>query len=413
MNSKRRVLAAMSHRVPDRVPVDLSGHRSSGIAAIAYRRLREYLGLPPKAIYVYDIPQQLAIVDDDVLERFSADAIEMGRGFSLNDADWQDWTLSDGSPCKIPVWVRMEKAEDGWIIRSKRGTAIASMPKSSLYFDQINYPFCDGEDLDAIPEACEEAMWTAVASPPGPLEPTGEHPDPLADGARALREKTDKAIVGLFGGNLLELAQFLYRNDVFYMILAGEPKRAHAFLDKVVELHLERLEKFLGSVGPHIDIVLFGDDLGMQNGPQISPAMYVEFFKPRQRIMWDRAKELADVKVKLHCCGGVRPLLPHMIEIGLDAINPVQTSCAGMDAGELKAEFGRDLVLWGGGCDTQEVLPHGTPEQIREHVLRQMEILAPGGGFVFQQIHNIMAGVPPENIVAMYDAVAQFNGTGE
>jgi len=189
------------------------------------------------------------------------------------------------------------------------------------------------------------------------------------------------------------------------MLLAGEPQRAHRFLDKLVEIHLTNLEQFLGAVGEDIDIILFGDDLGMQTGPMISPQMYREFFKPRQKLLWSRAKELADVKVMLHCCGGVRELLGDLIEAGLDAINPVQISCSGMDAAELKAEFGKDITFWGGGCDTRDVLPNGTPKQVAEHVKKQVKILSPGGGFVFQQVHNILANVPPENIVAMFDAV--------
>ncbi len=221
---------------------------------------------------------------------------------------------------------------------------------------------------------------------------------------RATPARTGRAIIGLFGGNLLETGQFLYRNDVFFMLLAGNPRRAHEFLDRLLEIHLANLERFLAAVGPYIDIILFGDDLGMQNGPQISPAMYREFFKPRHAKMWRRAKELAPVKVMLHCCGGVRPLLADLIEAGLDAINPVQISCAGMDARELKRDFGNRLTLWGGGCDTRYVLSHATAAEVREHVRGQVSILAPGGGFVFQQVHNILADVPPENVIAMFDA---------
>jgi uroporphyrinogen decarboxylase len=164
------------------------------------------------------------------------------------------------------------------------------------------------------------------------------------------------------------MGQFMYRNDQFLMLLAGEPDRAHRFLDKVVELHLANLERFLGAVGQHIDIILFGDDLGMQTGPQISPAMYRRFFKPRHKLLWNRAKQLAPVKVMLHCCGGVRQLLPDLIEAGLDAINPVQITCRGMDAAGLKRDFGKDMVFWGGGCDTQNVLPGRSPIQVRDHV---------------------------------------------
>jgi uroporphyrinogen decarboxylase len=172
-----------------------------------------------------------------------------------------------------------------------------------------------------------------------------------------------------------------------------------------VEIHLANLEKFMAAVGPYIDVINFGDDLGAQNCPQISPKMYREFFKPRHAMMWARAKQLAQVKVMLHCCGAVRPLLPDLIDAGLEAINPVQISCRGMDAEGLKREFGKDLVFWGGGCDTQHILPCGTPDEVREHVKSQVRIMAPGGGFVFQQVHNILANVPPENIIAMYEAV--------
>ncbi|MHC4752691.1 MAG: uroporphyrinogen decarboxylase family protein, partial [Planctomycetota bacterium] len=252
----------------------------------------------------------------------------------------------------------------------------------------------------AISVALKESMWTAIASPPGPIDS-----ETLSEGAKQLRKKTDRAIIGLFGGNLFEIGQFLYRNDRFMMMLAGEPQHAHCFLDKLVEIHLANLERFLGAVGGHIDIILFGDDLGMQTGPMISPQMYCEFFKPRHKLLWNRAKELADVKVMLHCCGGIRELIPHLIESGLDAINPVQINCSGMNATELKAEFGSELTFWGGGCDTRDVLPNGTPQQVTEHVKQQVKIFNPAGGFVFQQVHNILANVPPENIVAMFDAV--------
>ncbi|MFC1633409.1 uroporphyrinogen decarboxylase family protein [Planctomycetota bacterium] len=400
MTPRERVLAALNHRETDRVPVDFSGHRSSGISAIAYPKLRKVLGLPPRPIRVYDVIQQLAIVDEDVLDRFDVDAIELGRGFALNDDSWTPWTLPDGTACFVPAWTRLEREEGRWVIRSDRGRVLAHMPDGALYFEQAYFPFLESDDLNAVSDALQESMWTAVSSPPGPIDNPA-----FAEGAKQFRSKTDRAIVGLFGGNLFEIGQFFYRNDMFMMLLASEPQRAHRFLDKFVEIHMANLERFLGAVGEHIDIILFGDDLGMQTGPMMSPQMYCEFFKARHTSLWNRAKELADVKVMLHCCGGVRELFPHLIEAGLDAINPVQISCSGMDAAELKAEFGRDVTFWGGGCDTRDVLPNGSPEQIREHVKRQIEILKPGGGFVFQQVHNILANVPPENVVAMFDAV--------
>ncbi|MBM3881744.1 MAG: methyltransferase [Verrucomicrobia bacterium] len=406
MTSRERVLAALNHQEADRVPVDLSGHRSSGIAAMAYARLRQHLGLEPRPIRVYDPVQQLAIVDEDVLSRFGVDTVELGRAFAQQDEHWQDWVLPDGTPCQMPAWVKLERETGRWVIRSGSGRVIAQMPDGVLYFEQTHWPFAESDDLDRLSDDLGESMWTAIASPPGPLVAGPGGARVLAEGARQLRQRTDRAILGLFGGNLLEMGQFFYRNDGFLMLLAARPKRAHEFLDRVVELHRANLERFLGAVGEHIDIIVFGDDLGMQNGPQISPKMYREFFFPRERFLWQRVKALAPrLKIMLHCCGGVRELFPGLIEAGLEAINPVQITCRGMAAQELKTEFGRYMTFWGGGCDTRELLSHASPAQVDEHVRRQVEILKPGGGFVFQQVHNILADVPPANVVAMYDAV--------
>ncbi len=407
MTSRERVLMALSHRQPDRIPVDLSGHRSSGIAAMAYRRLRQHLGLEDRPIRVYDPVQQLAIVDEDVLQRFGVDTIELGRAFALEDKWWTEWVLPDGSPCLMPVWAKPERGEGEWILRSPgTGRVMARMPPGVLFFEQACFPFAEHDDLDRIEEALGEVMWAAAASPPGPIAAGAEGTRRLAEGAQRLRRQSDRAIIGLFGGNLLELGQFLYRNDNFFLLLAGEPERAHAFLDRLMRLHLANLERFLGAVGPHLDVILFGDDLGMQSGPQISPAMYREFFQPRQRQLWSRVRALAPhLRIMLHCCGGVQELLPGLIEAGLEAINPVQITCRGMDPAGLKRDFGGRLTFWGGGCDTREMITQGTPAQVRDQVRRLMEIWRPGGGYIFQQVHNLMADVPPANIVAMFDAV--------
>ncbi len=388
------------------MPIDLSGHRSSGIAAMAYARLRDYLGLPRKPIRVYDPVQQLAVVDEDVLQRFQVDTIELGRAFAHEDKHWAEWTLPDGTPCLMPAWALPERDNGEWVIRSHvSGRVIARMPESVWYFEQTYWPFFEKDDPDHIEDVIPESMWTAIASPPGPIVAGPAGATLLREGARRLRKETDRAIIGLFGGNLLEFGQFLYRNDNFFMLLAGEPERAHRFLDKLVEMHLRNLERFLSAVGEFIDVILFGDDLGMQSGPQVSPAMYREYFQPRERTMWQMVKQRAPhLKIMLHCCGGVRELLPGLIAAGLDAINPVQITCRGMETGGLKRDFGRQLTFWGGGCDTRDILIKGTPSQVTEHVRKQVQLWQPGGGFVFQQVHNILADVPPANIVAMYEA---------
>ena len=409
MTSRQRVLASLNHNPTDRIPIDFSGHRSSGITAIAYAKLRDHLGLPRRPIRVYDPIQQLAVVDEDMLTRFCVDTVELGRAFALEDKFWVDWVLPDNTPCQMPAWAVPEREGSRWILRSGSGRILAQMPEGALFFEQTYYPFADDRpDHSRIAQAFDESMWTAIASPPGPITSGPAGRKLLIEGAQRLRASTDRAIIGLFGGNLLEVGQFLYRNDNFFLLLAGDPAGAHDFLDRVVEIHLRNLENFLGAVGPSIDIIAFGDDLGMQTGPQISPRMYREFFKARHARLWSRAKELANVKVMLHCCGGVRELLPDLIEAGLDAINPVQISCRGMEPAGLKADFGGRMVFWGGGCDTQEELIHGTPASIRAHVREQVRLLSAGGGFVFQQVHNIMPNVPPENIVAMFDAVREL-----
>ncbi|MCW5553771.1 MAG: methyltransferase [Verrucomicrobiae bacterium] len=407
MTSRERVLSALNHREPDRIPIDLSGHRSSGVMAMAYARLRAYLGLPKKPIRVYDPVQQLAIADEDVLQRFRVDTIELGRAFALEDKWWSEWTLPDGTPCLRPVWAKPERIEGEWLIRSpKTKRVITRMPDGVIYFEQTHRPFADEDNLDRLQEELSESMWTAIASPPGPIIVGSDGMRVFRESEQRLRQQTDRAIIGLFGGNLLEMGQFLYRNDNFFMLLAGNPGRAHEFLDRVTEMHLTNLERFLGAVGEFIDVILFGDDLGMQSGPQVSPRMYREFFFPREQRMWSRAKQLAPhIKIMLHCCGGVRELLPGLIEAGLDAINPVQITCRGMDATGLKKNFGQQLTFWGGGCDTREIVSKATPAQVRDHVRRQMDIWRSGGGYVFQQVHNLMADVPPANIEAMFDAV--------
>jgi len=350
---------------------------------------------------VYDVIQQLAIVDEDVLDRLGVDTVELGRGFCREDRHWRPWRLPDGAECLIPVWTDVRQEGEDWVIYSPNGVPMAVQKTGSLYFEQIHWPYLEGvpDDLSGLTSIMPDVMWTL----PAPPEPGAD----LPEGARKLRQSTDRAIVALFGGNLMEWGQFLCRIDGFLMLLAGEPDKAHALLDRLVEIHLAALERFLAAVGPYVDVIAFGDDLGMQTGSFMSRKMYQEFFQPRHKIMWNRAKQLANVKVMLHCCGGIRELIPDLIEAGLDAVNPVQTSCKGMNPAELKAEFGRDLVFWGGGCDTQTVLSSATPDAVRKHVQERVRTLAPGGGFVFQQVHNIMANVPPENIVAMYEALRE------
>ena len=406
MTPRERILTAFNHQQPNRIPVDFGGHRSSGIMAVAYARLKQHLGISSGDIYVYDMIQQLAIVEPPILDIFGVDTVEMGRGFLNSDSDWQDWVLPDGTPCKIPYYVHVDKRGDDWYLYNVDGLELGVQKKGCLYFEQTFYPLAErgiaDDDFNDLESRLGENMW-AVAHPGGHLD--ANNPDEaqqLSAGAKKLRDSTDRAIIGLFGGNMFETPQMLYRMDNWLLYQLMYPEKVQQFLERLANIYLKSLEKWLQAVGPYIDIVLFGDDLGSQSGPMISVDMYREFYKPHHKKLWRRAKELSDVKVLLHSCGAIEPFLEDFIDAGLDAVNPVQISCKNMDAVSLKAKYSRRLTFWGGGCDTQSILPNATPDDVKRHVRQQTNILAPGGGFVFQQVHNIMANVPPANIVAMF-----------
>ncbi|MBN1222307.1 MAG: methyltransferase [Candidatus Aminicenantes bacterium] len=408
MTSRDRILAAFNHEKTDRIPVDFSGHRSSGIAALAYNRLRRYLRLDPVTPRVYDIVQQLAIVDDDILEVFDVDTIELGRGFLHDDKDWKDWILPDGTPCLIPNYISVRKLGEDWVIFSDEGQELGRQKKGCLYFEQSFFPMSGStiidDDFSNLEHILPRTLWTAAVHPGAHIDLDEAGLKELASGAQALRSASDRAIIGIFGGNMFEVPQMLYGMENYLMFLKIFPEAVFRLSEKLCGIYLKQLELWLHAVGPHIDIILFGDDLGGQSGPLISPEMYRRFFKPFHALLWRRAKQLADVKVMLHSCGSIRELLPDLIEAGLDAINPVQISARGMDAEELKKEYGRNIVFWGGACDTQVILPKASPESIKKHVTEQISFLHKDGGFVFQQVHNILADVPPENIVAMFNS---------
>jgi uroporphyrinogen decarboxylase len=356
--------------------------------------------------------QQLAIVEPEVLDALGGDVIELGRGFMLDQADWKPWALPDGTACKIPSFINVERRGEDWYLVSDDGVDLAIQKEGMLYFEQIHWPWLerniDEQDFADLEDALAHTMWTGIPSPGGHIPLTDEGLQELSDGARRLRESTDRAIMGLFGGNFFEVPQFLYRMDNYLMHMGLHPDGCVRLSQALCDYYMPRMEKWLGAVGPYIDVMLFGDDLGGQHGPLISPDMCRRYYKPWQRRLWGRAKELTPhVNIHLHSCGGIEPLLADLIDAGLESANPVQITSAGMDAAHLKRTYGDRFTFWGGGCDTRHVLPHGTPDEIRSHVREQIDILSPGGGFVFQQVHNILADVPPENIIAMFEAARE------
>lgn len=404
MTSRQRVLAAIAHKEPDRVPIDQGAMRSTGIMAIAYNRLKAHLGVTGPPTLLYDLVQQLAQPDDWFLERFHVDAIDWGRAFPV---EWQPWTLPDGSPALAPARFRPEWRDGEILMRNEQGLLLGRMPRGALFIDQCYWPLDRPDGLDnfePLAEQGELSVWGAL-----PTQPADRPVEEMARVARHLYETTDKAIVVGMGGNLFEHGQMLFGMQNLYLHLGSEPAKMHRFLDRVAELHLETLKRILPAVRGYIQVIVMGDDLGSQTGPQISRKMYREFFLPRHKQIYSCARrESGGAHIFLHCCGGIYPLIPDLIEAGVEILNPVQTGARNMEPERLKAEFGRELTFWGGGCDTQGILFRGTPQQVREDVRRRMEVFMEGGGFVWNQIHNVMADVPPANIEAMLDAAYEF-----
>ena len=411
MDARARVLAAIAHSEPDRVPVDLGATPSSGISAVAYNRLKAHLGLSTGCTRVYDVVQQLAEPEENLLDRFGVDVVDLGRAFNRIGAEWAPTTLVDGSAAEYPAWFRPERQADGaWIARNARGESIARMPAAGTFFDQTCFPYIDGypEDYRDLPAAMDRVLWSALVH--SPWDHAGEPGfwDRLRREALALRASTDRAILVVCGCNLFEWGTFLRRIDNFLMDIYAEPVEVERLLDALMERHLQTLEKVCAAVGDVVDVLRFGDDLGMDSGPFMSPEHYRRLFKPRHAELCAYVHRHSGMKTFLHTCGSVYELIPDLIEAGYDVLNPMQTQCRNMESERLKREFGRDVTFWGGGSDTRAVLNRGTPAEVRADVLHRMEILAPGGGYVFNPIHNILPDVPPENVVALFAAVREF-----
>ena len=413
MTSRERVLAAIAHKTPDRVPVDLGSTPSSGISATAYERLRRHLGRRDGATLVYDVVQQLAQPEPWALDAFCVDVVDLGRTFNTDPADWYDVTLVSGEPARYPAWFRPEQDADGsWIARHGDGTPIARQPAGAAFFDETCFPWEEGwpDTFDGLDEAMGKVLWSALVHAPWDNVNRPGFWEGLRQNALELRRTDDRAIMVVVGCNLFEWGTFLRRIDNFLMDLLLEPAKVEALLDALMERHLATLEKVCESVGDIADVIRFGDDLGTDQGPFMRPEIYRSLFKPRHRVLCDYVRCHSSMHTLLHSCGSIDLLIPDLVEAGFEVLNPVQTNANGMDPARLKREFGNDVTFWGGGVDTRTVLNSGRPDEVRRQVLDRLEVFAPGGGFVFNTVHNILPDVPPANIVALYDAVREFNG---
>ncbi len=410
MTSRERVLAAIGHREPDRVPLDHGSMRSTGIMAIPYNRLKQHLGVSRGVTFVYDMVQQLAQPEPWYLDRFRIDAIDLGRYF-FNPERCRRWTLPDGSPALVPQWFRAQRKNGDLIVHNRHGRPIGKMPDGGFYIDQIVWPLAGEDGLDysgPLSVPMDQVIWAALPAPPFDQELTDTRIDEIANAAKTLCETTDYAISLSIGCNLFEWSQMLFGMENLYLYLGAEKQRLSAFLDRLTEHHLDFLDRLLPKVKGYVQVLVAGDDLGMQSGPQLSPAMYREIFLPRHKRIYERAKQLSGAHLFMHNCGGIYQLIPDLIEAGVEILNPVQTSAKYMEPERLKREFGKDLTFWGGGCDTQDTLVNGTPDEVRDDVRRRLDIWMPGGGYVWTQVHNVLSDVPPENVVAMLDAAYEY-----
>ncbi len=375
MDSRARVHAALAHRESDRIPRDLGAVRMTGIHVRAYAGLRGALGLPGRPVRVGDLSQQLAVVDEDVATALRLDV----RGIEPRPPSGYRREIVD--------------AEDGLAYVDEWGVR-RHMPRDGFFFDPSSTPLAGEIDAGHVarfgwPDGGDPARRTGIAN----------------EARRVIAEEGRAVYVGSVCAGLTEMLFRLRGFEDGYMDLAADPALARSLMERVLEVKLAWWGAVLPELGDAVDVVGEADDLGGQATPLFSPRTYRALVKPLHAELVAFIRERTRAKILFHSCGAIRELLPDLVEIGVDVLNPVQVSAAGMETAALKQDFGRDLVFWGGGVDTQGVLGSAAPDEVREDVRRRIGDLAPGGGFVFASVHNVQANVPPENIAAMWRAV--------
>lgn len=418
MTSRERILAAINHRQPDRVPIDLGATGQTGISASTLYRLREALGLSRHPIEVAEIFQLLGRVEQDVMDYVGADVIGLNTPFNMfgvPDGNPKPFTMPDGTPTLISGGNEYDIASDGAVYAYPQGNRSvppsAHMPAGGFFFDNIDR---SGDfDEDNLTPAEDFAKSFSVMS-----EKTASQ---LERESRRLFEETEYAVIGNLGGMGLgdsanipgpsELApRGIRRFDDWLMAHLLYPEYIETVYRMQTDVMLKNLEIYKQAVGDRIQIVwISGTDFGTQNGEFFSTDVFRRLYKPFYKQVNDWVHQNTDWKTFYHCCGSVVNLLDDFVEMGVDILNPVQVSANGMDAAMLKQRYGERLTFWGGGVDTQKTLPFGSPAEVAAQVRERLETFSPGGGYVFNTIHNIVGNAPVENLIAMFEAVKQFN----
>lgn len=383
MTSRQRLLAALEHREPDRVPIDLGGNQT-GIHRLAYQALLDHLGLR-ESIEIMDPVQQLARPSEAVLQRFHVDTRYIAAGPA---SDWKGGVVQvyrDGR-----LW---HDLVDEFGVRW-------SMPDDQgLYMDITHHPLAN-------------ATLAEVRAYPFPR---GDDPGRFAglrQRALELRRHTPYAVVSGISGVVYETCWYLRGLQQWFIDMIEQPELCEALLDRMLQYWLDWFRAFLDEVGDLVDVIMIGDDLAGQKGPLFRPDFYRQVVKPRQKRLVQYIRSRTSARIWYHTCGACAGFIPELLDNGIDILNPVQISAEGMDPAVLKAKYGDRLVFWGGAIDAQHVLPYASPEEVRQHVRRNLEVWKPGGGYVFNNVHNIQAAVPAANIVALYDAAYEYGFYG-
>jgi uroporphyrinogen decarboxylase len=374
MTSRERVLAAINHQKPDRVPFVLNGCTSTSITTQAYINLAAHLGIPTGKVQEYSVIHDLSYVNEAVMNALDIDVRPVVAELPMSKYRTVD--LGEGAHMLYDEW------HCGWERRA-----------DSIHYIPMDCPLNKATSVDEI----ESFDW-----------PDPDDSERFADAGRRaadLREGTEYAVYGnIINSNIFLRCTYLRGFERFLMDTVANKEFAHALLAKVTEVQLGVAVNFLNKCGKYLDIIRVGDDIATQDNLLLSPPSYREFIKPYHNTYFSRIKELTDAKLMYHTCGAVYSAIPDLIEIGVDILNPIQVTCKNMsDTKKLKDEFG-DKLAFCGGIDTQKILPFGTPEEVEQETCRRIRDLAPGGGYLLAAVHNFQGEVPPENIVRMFDA---------
>ena len=393
MTSRERVLTALEHERPDRVPIDLGGSICTSINVMAYQKLKSYLGFEDPRSRVSNILLFVPEVEEEMRQNLHIDVVALDRLEAapgvLNTGVWKELLLPNGEPAFFPEGFEPVIRDDGTWELYHEGIKKGMLSPLSGSFVPTYFPL-----HDATLEELEEYDFSPLDD--RELEQLGQR-------AKELYKQTDYAIFGWLGGSVFEATHYLLGFDEAMFRLVEDLPFMTRLFERLTEQTIRNVELYLDAVGGYIQVIGFYDDFGIQTGPMISPLQFRELVKPHLMRIYDRVHAISDARVFLHTCGSVYEFMEDLIEVGVDILNPVQTSAFHMEPDNLKEEFGDRIVFWGGGCDVQRVLPLGSPDDVRRDVQRRIEILGEGGGFVFAPIHNILAGVSPENVAAMFE----------